>query len=660
MEESNDEVRHHRIQPVEGEEEPTEHRERRSRRGSSQKYNISGSHPIIQSINTYIALWHLNLFKGSYVLRPLRSTSTKLSRLFQWLRVLYLSFEYFGFMVMLLQLLTLTIFPELPYHPTNRGHFLRLSIIRTFHLQMIAINLNDKYDGYTQLSGEILNYYIPSIFIFGFILTFLSLHVLYTCICTKNNWAITKVVSILMHLCSGLTYMLYIPILTVCLRNIVCTTVNASSDVILPNGTCYSGGNIAISTLSFLLLPIFIVLAFNLFLFHLDWRPNSPSYMSRPHSRFICIFVALTSFMVVVHEVALGIFPLKENFLIQVGVCFINLICVVQLLGFHMFFLQFYKTIVNYMIASVLLACLLATILGCMVPGFLWFASFQAPFTDFPGISFVMALILCGIVGSGMVEIRMLALFTSIRPMQSHRLIQLGYGLREDDLFIPRGSFEVEINARYLPRVRSSGYDNNDNGLTDDDDKHLQESITQETSNMIHFRQGRVSPSPLPDNLDDIVPSLSSQRRNELEARLAEFYNSALSIHSHSAYVYLSFATFKAHIQRKMVPAMHLLINGSKYISAFSLDMRIYYLMHFFYWRSILRRVFHSLDLSRDQIQEHLNPSFRRSRHQEEDEEEEENPNASDQEEDAAVDDSTIPPPPSLDDEVSSPVATQV
>lgn len=439
----------------------------------------------------------------------------------------------FSFIVMLLQFSSLILTPTLLWSKQTKRTLSVLSSLRTWHLEPIVNGyryflgssnqfIDNDFDWYSptleQKYGDWLNFYFPIIMSLFVTWTMASLFaILFTIHWYKwrqsatnpANQETSKLLRILRTICLSIFHIilqllpaLFIPVLTAQFSTANCGLHYMIAIDALESDTtsaCHSALPLTIfNAFSFMVfLPLFFFCTFVFF----EWRPEQPNVCGKSHTRFdfllylglfACVFCS--SFM--------------GNLLIFAG--FIEFIIVLVLMVLHLFTLSYYKQFMNLIVTSALFILIFSTVVSILTSTFMVFSPlFYYSQDNFSGLILFACTFFAIFAGSILTFLRYHIIAILVNDPTAllfwNNLLNQRH-ITPNDIIVPRSAFEVELTTRTITRVSSPFY------------------VPPRTERETIERMLEV------DRVEDL------------------FCNSMDSVHHSSPYVYLSFATFKIHL----------------------------------------------------------------------------------------------------------------
>lgn len=178
------------------------------------------------------------------------------------------------------------------------------------------------------------------------------------------------------------------------------------------------------------------------------------------------------------------------------------------MLGVHIYYMQFYKTVVNQVVLvflfSLLFACMDGVLISTFMILFSGFSNFISPFAGF--------ILVTGFIVSIPIGVMLPRLRVSVMGFMIHDpspLQRMLYQLQENEVLVPRGDFEVEMAARIIRWV--SGVSLLDPGTSISDFFQPKGRDSAVMGSRVVCRSPNVHDGPIAES----VPSLPVSHSNE-------------------------------------------------------------------------------------------------------------------------------------------------
>lgn len=483
----------------------------------------------------------------------------------QWMDGLFLIIQY-------LQLTALILGPVSNWSKETMRWTVRLGFLRLFQLEDIFMDPIDFNHNINLQTAYFINFYLPIImsYLYIFLLFFSIIHCYILSLKLKNKnfenykgfkQLYLKITFGFLGFLYRLQTIVYIPILGILLLSITCDFSWRYRIELIPN-TCWSLGNFPFALISlFIFVPYVIASIIGTFGL-IDWRPDTGNVCGKPHFRFDMVFmIVITIILVFTHFLEM----------VNILILFIDFICILILLGFHIYFMQWYKLVINQFVASSLFLNMFACLIGLLVSTFhLIFLHFEYSFTDFPGTILFVMIPISIICGMKMTIIRLNVIKLSLSPLSAPRPLQLLYNIEPSDIIIPRGEFEIEMATRSLNIVKHV-FGKNDVGK------------------LPQLKRGRIH--SITNDYVTIDQMLDEDAfHHEQEEKVRDMFQNALDMasHSRSDYIHIAYGTYLAHIMNDLRTAVQLSENAQTTRGILFLDVRMMYYIRQRYWNILL------------------------------------------------------------------------
>jgi len=244
----------------------------------------------------------------------------------------------------------LILLPTLPWSKESKKILTTASIIRTFSLQTLYMDPIDHTDQTSQAVGEALNFFFPWAFSFSYtVLLFVTFIVSFL--------FRFKIVLKMLHYLILFLPALYFPVLHGFLNALTCNfNWNVRSEILPHN--CYDLTHFGFAIVSFFSIAPFILLSLFLISIHYEWRPNSANLLAKPHTRYDIISTVLVTSL-------LGLTTIFERY--AIFLLFLDFTVFLMLVGLHLYFMEWYKTVVNQIVCTFLLLSMAACMIAVLV-----------------------------------------------------------------------------------------------------------------------------------------------------------------------------------------------------------------------------------------------------------------------------------------------------